>query len=130
MLKETRKKVMEEHIEYLCKLHQIDKMLVSNTEAAEAWIEHRIVWIPVLSGPMAYYVALHEIGHIVTFDAVPRLEREARAWTWALEIGKIGVTKPVYRFVKKCIKRYSVLEPDAECPSYYDLLARLARNSE
>lgn len=129
-MRQTRKIIMEDHIEYLCKLHKLDKMFVSNIDAAEAWIEHRIVWIPVLNGPIAYYVALHEIGHIVTHGDIPRLEREARAWTWALETGKIGATKPVYRHIKKCIKRYSVLEPDVECPSYYDLLARLARNSE
>ena len=35
---------------------------------------------------MAYFVALHEIGHVVNGMTPPtRLDREAAAWVWALE---------------------------------------------
>jgi len=34
---------------------------------------------------MAYFVALHEIGHIIVGLEGSRLEREAACWDWAIE---------------------------------------------
>lgn len=35
---------------------------------------------------MAYFVALHEIGHVVNgLEPPTRLDREAAAWMWALD---------------------------------------------
>lgn len=109
MLSETQKAVMTQHINYLCELLTLDKLYITTIEAASIWIEEKMVWIPVLNGPMSYYVALHEIGHFVTKEeSEDILEKEVLAWNWAFDIGKIGVTKAVYRRAAQSLRRYKV----------------------
>jgi hypothetical protein len=128
MLKQTRKAVMETHVEGLCQLHNLEKLYITAPEAANIWIDQRMVWVPLMTGPLNYYIALHEIGHYVTAKKKDRpLESEARAWNWALDMGKIGATKPVYQFISNSLKRYAKREKKVDkCPIYIDLAATVA----
>jgi len=43
---------------------------------------------------MSYFIALHEVGHVVTGLGGKRLDREGKAWTFAL---RNAIIEPDYR---------------------------------
>lgn len=45
----------------------------------------RRIRIPVITNSSRYFVALHEIGHIMGKQPGTRLEQEYAAWRWALD---------------------------------------------
>ena len=57
---------------------------------------------------MAYFVALHEVGHIVL--GIPplssRLEREAWCWRYAYEQARVYPSYPTRQRVAACLLRY------------------------
>jgi hypothetical protein len=71
------------HINLLCKEHGITRVIRpgrGHAKVEKRWIQH-----PPIREEMAYFVALHEIGHIMVGLQDSRLQREAAAWAWALE---------------------------------------------
>jgi hypothetical protein len=110
MLAETQRAIIRQHINHLCDLYQLERLYVTTIEAVQVWVQENIVWIPELTGPLSYYITLHEIGHYATHHrSKDQLEKESHAWNWAFSMGKIGVTKPVYRRVADSLKRHQKL---------------------
>ncbi len=79
-----------EHIEQLCKDNGIyiewTTKMIGEWPDAGALPKVPAVKIHKPSNDFLYMVALHEIGHVMTDHSSDRqLEREARAWDWAVE---------------------------------------------
>lgn len=80
----TRKRRLERHVRKLCDEHDIRFKVKKGR--GHARVKARSIQIPPIKEDMNYFVALHEVGHVV--DGMPkgvgRLQREADAWTFAL----------------------------------------------
>lgn len=61
---------------------------------------------PILDDEMAYFVALHEIGHCVVGLAGTRLEREAACWRWALDNAICPAHYSTRQRITACLVRY------------------------
>lgn len=55
---------------------------------------------------MAYFVALHEIGHVLIGLEGTRLEREAAAWDWALQHALVRPHYSTRQRICACLVRY------------------------
>lgn len=66
----------------------------------------REVWIRPVRGRVSYFVALHEIGHVVGRNPKLRLEQEVVAWRWALEHSIVEPTLGVWRMIHRCLSAY------------------------
>lgn len=55
---------------------------------------------------MAYFVALHEIGHVLVGLEGTRLEREAACWKWAIQNAIILPSFPTRQRICACLVRY------------------------
>jgi predicted SprT family Zn-dependent metalloprotease len=98
-------RIYDKHIDYLCRKHDIKRFATS--KRGRAHVELRQVAVPEMVDEMSYFVALHEIGHIMIGLEYPRLEREAKAWDWALENARV---KPNYRTRQRiCANLYRYL---------------------
>lgn len=74
----------DQHIRKLCEELEIRRIVKPGRGRARVSV--RIIRHPPIgSDPMAYFVALHEIGHVVIGLQGTRLEREALAWQYALD---------------------------------------------
>jgi hypothetical protein len=83
------------HIDTLCRAHGIEIDLRRRTRAVSIrtrsgtgdvdYKPTRSIRIPVITRLTRYFVALHEIGHIVGKQPRTRLEQEYAAWRWALD---------------------------------------------
>lgn len=94
----------ELHIAALCEEHGIRRTVAEGRGRArvkERWIQH-----PPIRDEMAYFVALHEIGHICVGLRESRLEREAAAWEWALRSALVEPTYPTRQRICACLVRY------------------------
>ena len=78
---------MEAHVEDLCREYGIELSGSSARGRAIRWRGGRLeISIPPIRGQVSYFIALHEIGHLVGRGrSAPRLESEANAWLFALE---------------------------------------------
>ena len=65
------------------------------------WRGGRIaISIPPIRGQVSYFIALHEIGHLVGRGrSAPRLEAEANAWVWALQHSAVEPTAATRRSI-------------------------------
>lgn len=93
-----------QHIVALCKEHDIRRTVQRGRGRArvkERWIQH-----PPLRDEMAYFVALHEIGHIFVGLEGTRLEREAAAWDWALSHSLTRASYSTRQRICACLVRY------------------------
>ena len=77
---------LEAHVEEICEHHGIELAGASRRGRATRWRGgRRQIAIPEVRGQVSYFIALHEIGHLVgPGRSAPRLEAEANAWLWAL----------------------------------------------
>lgn len=95
---------MEAHVQSLCEEHGIQ---VTKTEGWWSGKAIRIrgsrrIWIQPPNTPARYFVALHEIGHIVDpsgHGLGRRLKCEVPAWRWALAAAQIPLTPGVARTI-------------------------------
>jgi hypothetical protein len=63
--------------------------------------------IPPVRGQVTYFVALHEIGHLVgPGRSGPRLEKEAAAWRWALANAIVEPTQASRRSMGRRLRSY------------------------
>lgn len=83
---------LEEHTRRLCASLKIEEEVKPGRGRAKVRLR-QIQRPPIQGDEMAYFVALHEIGHIVIGLRATRLEREALAWEWAL---KNAIIEPHY----------------------------------
>jgi hypothetical protein len=63
--------------------------------------------IPPIRGQVSYFIALHEIGHLVGRGrSAPRLESEANAWIWALDHSVVEPTPATLRSISRRLSGY------------------------
>src|SRR4029079_6965724 len=100
--------LMEAHIEELCREHGIELAGASSRGRAIRWRGGRLeISIPPIRGQVSYFIALHEIGHLVGRGrSAPRLESEANAWLWALEHSAIEPTEATKRSISRRLRGY------------------------
>ncbi len=106
----TRKGVelMEAHIEDLCSEYGIDLAGSSARGRAIRWRGGRLeISIPPIRGQVSYFIALHEIGHLVGKGrSAPRLESEANAWLFALQHSVVEPTPATKRSISRRLQGY------------------------
>jgi hypothetical protein len=100
--------LMEAHIEDLCREHGIELVGASSRGRAIRWRGGRLeISIPPIRGQVSYFIALHEIGHLVGRGrSAPRLESEANAWLWALDHGVVEPTPATLRSISRRLRGY------------------------
>ena len=99
---------MDSHIAQLCHDHGIELSGSSARGRAIRWRGGRLqISIPEIRGQVSYFIALHEIGHLVGRGrSAPRLEAEANAWLWALEHTAFEPTQATLRSISKRLLGY------------------------
>jgi len=99
---------LEAHVEELCQEYEIAIAGASRRGRATRWRGgRREIAIPEIRGQVSYFVALHEIGHLIGAGrSAPRLEAEANAWLWALETAAVEPTPATRRSISKRLRGY------------------------
>jgi hypothetical protein len=99
---------MESHVTQLCQDHGIDLAGSSSRGRAIRWRGGRLaISIPEIRGQVSYFIALHEIGHLVGRGrSAPRLEAEANAWVWALQNAAVEPTDATLRSISRRLRGY------------------------
>lgn len=99
---------MEAHVAQLCREHGVELIGASSRGRAIRWRGgRREIAIPPIRGQVSYFVALHEMGHLVGRGrSAPRLEAEANAWLWALEHAIVEPTPATRRSISKRLNGY------------------------
>jgi hypothetical protein len=100
--------LMEAHIEDLCRQHGIELVGSSARGRAIRWRGGRLeISIPPIRGQVSYFIALHEIGHLVGKGrSAPRLESEANAWRFALEHTVVEPTSATLHSISRRLRGY------------------------
>lgn len=100
--------LMEAHVEELCDRYEIELTGSSARGRAIRWRGGRLaISIPPIRGQVSYFIALHEIGHLVGAGrSAPRLEAEANAWLWALEHSAVEPTQATRRSIVRRLEGY------------------------
>lgn len=83
--KPGRVQLRQDHVQRLCAEHEIDLVVSSSSNRAYANVKERTVRCRPITKTRSYYLALHEIAHLVQghdFDAAAA-PQEAAAWQWA-----------------------------------------------
>jgi hypothetical protein len=100
--------LMEAHVEDLCREYGIELAGNSARGRAIRWRGGRLeIAIPPIRGQVSYFIALHEIGHLVGRGrSAPRLESEANAWLWALDQAAVEPTPATLRSISRRLRGY------------------------
>ncbi len=100
--------LMEAHIEDLCREYRIELAGASSRGRAIRWRGGKLeISIPPIRGQVSYFIALHEIGHLVGRGrSAPRLESEANAWLWALDHSIFEPTPATLRSISRRLRGY------------------------
>ena len=101
-----RSRDLDRHVKQLCKEHDIARVVVPGRGRAR--VRKREIQHPpiTLSDPMTYFVALHEVGHIMVGLSGTRLEREAACWRYALDVALIEPHFSIRQRICACLVRY------------------------
>lgn len=102
---------LDRHIDELCAEHGILRETGGRTGRAFQRGRGRTrtlhIRIAPVKGQVTYFVALHEIGHLVGKGrSGTRLEKEAAAWRWALEQAIIVPTDAARRSMGRRLRSY------------------------
>jgi hypothetical protein len=99
---------MEAHVEQLCRENGIQLAGASSRGRAIRWRGGKLeISIPPIRGQVSYFIALHEIGHLVGRGrSAPRLESEANAWIFALENSVVKPTPATLRSISRRLRGY------------------------
>ena len=99
---------MEAHIADLCREHEIALAGSSARGRAIRWRGgRREISVPPIRGQVSYFIALHEIGHLIGRGrSAPRLESEANAWLWALDHSVVEPTPATRRSIARRLRGY------------------------
>ena len=99
---------MEAHVEALCARHAIELAGSSGRGRAIRWRGgRRQIAIPPIRGQVSYFIALHEIGHLIgPGRSAPRLEAEANAWLWALRNTAFEPTPATLQSISRRLRGY------------------------
>jgi hypothetical protein len=106
----ARARILDDHVDELCAAYGIERLDGGRGRAfrrgwrAQATLHIRI---PPVRGQVTYFVALHEIGHLVgPGRSGTRLEKEAAAWRWALANAAVTPTDAARRSMGKRLRSY------------------------
>ena len=102
--------MLDRHVDELCELYGIVRLTGSRGRAEV----HRrngtrtaAIRIPPVRGQVTYFVALHEIGHLIgPGRSGTRLEKEAAAWRFALRETLVAPTDACRRRIGKRLRSY------------------------
>ena len=99
---------MEGHVEDLCRQYGILLAGASARGRAIRWRGGKLeISVPPIKGQVSYFIALHEIGHLVGRGrSAPRLEAEANAWIFALENSVVEPTPATLRSISRRLSGY------------------------
>jgi hypothetical protein len=101
---------LDRHVDELCELHGIDRRSGSRGRAEVHRRNRRrtiAIRIPPVRGQVTYFVALHEIGHLVgPGRSGTRLEKEAAAWRFALHEACVLPSDACRRRIGKRLRSY------------------------
>jgi len=101
---------LAEHIEALCAAHGIALAYGGRGRAEvrrRGRERHYLIRVPPIRGQVSYFVALHEIGHLVgPGRSGRRLEKEAAAWMWALANSRVAPTDATRRRLGAKLRSY------------------------
>ncbi len=114
---------LDRHVDALCGAHGIVRL---NGSRGRAEVHRRggkrtkAIRIPPVRGQVTYFVALHELGHLVgPGRSGRRLEKEAAAWRWALASSLVQPTDACRRRIGKRLRSYltwAELRQHRRCP--------------
>jgi predicted ArsR family transcriptional regulator len=137
----TSSETLDRHIDELCSEHCIERETGGRSGRAFQRGRGRTrtlhIRIAPVKGQVTYFVALHEIGHLVGKGrSATRLEKEAAAWRWAIEHSLVTPTDAARRGMGRRLRSYvqwaelrqhrrrpPVIPPPSS--SFWDLLAAL-----
>jgi len=101
---------LADHIKTLCAAHGIALTFAGRGRAEvhrRGRERVRLIRVPPIRGQVSYFVALHEIGHLVGAGrSGRRLEKEAAAWTWALANSRVAPTDATRRRLGAKLRSY------------------------
>lgn len=102
---------LDRHVQELCELHGILRLSGTRGRAEVHRSEGRrtavAIRIPPVRGQVTYFVALHEIGHLVgPGRSGTRLEKEAAAWRFALREARVQPTDACRRRLGRRLRSY------------------------
>lgn len=95
------------HIDELCDKHEIE--VYGHTRGGRAYKASRQIHIRPVKTHITYFIALHEIGHVVhppAGNGLPRLEKEYHAWDWAIANALIDPSDVVMQRIRKYLSSY------------------------
>lgn len=96
---------MAEHVRELARDHNVAVEIY--TGAGRAWPGGRAISIREIRGPSTYFAALHELAHLIgPGRSARKLEAEASAWAWALEVARRPPTPGVQRMIARSLRSY------------------------
>ena len=102
--------VLDRHVDELCERHGIVRLSGSRGRAEVHRRNGRrtiAIRIQPVRGQVTYFVALHEIGHLIgPGRSGPRLEKEAAAWRFALGEARVEPTDACRRRIGKRLRSY------------------------
>jgi hypothetical protein len=109
-----RPRTLDLHIDDLCRRHGITRVsghgraVIIRVTHRDGRSERRLeIRVPPVRGQVSYFVALHEIGHLVgNGRSGRRLEREAAAWRFALGEALVAPTDATRRRIGKRLRSY------------------------
>jgi hypothetical protein len=94
------------HVAALCAEHNIKRVIAPGRGHAK--VRARTIQHPPIRTEMAYFVALHEIAHILRGLEGTRLEREAWCWDWAIQNALVRPHYSTRQRICACLVRYLV----------------------
>lgn len=105
---------LDRHVDDLCAAYGIRRVggrgraVVVRVRHRNGRRERRLeIRVPPVRGQVSYFVALHEIGHLVGAGrSGRRLEREAAAWRFALEEALVAPTDTTRRRIGTRLRSY------------------------
>ena len=103
---------LDRHVDELCELHGIVRLSGSRGRAEVRRQNGRravAIRIPPIRGQVTYFVALHEIGHLIgPGRSGTRLEKEAAAWRFALREARVAPTDASRRRIGRRLRSYVI----------------------
>lgn len=105
---------LDRHVDDLCAAHGIRRVsgrgraVVIRVRHRDGSRERRLeIRVPPVRGQVSYFIALHEIGHLVGAGrSGRRLESEEAAWRFALTTALVSPTDATRRRIGKRLRSY------------------------
>ena len=105
---------LDHHVQALCEHHRIHRAegrgraVLIRTRTRNGPVERSLeIRIPPVRGQVSYFVALHEIGHLVGVGrSGRRLEKEEAAWRYALAHALVAPTDATRRRIGRRLRSY------------------------